>query len=716
MKRSNIYKCILKFFIIGLFVIYSIPGGANAVVVQMGTTTGFISGRVTDTSGNGIANVDVGAVDVNNSWAPGTSTDNEGYYTLSVPEGTYRVIFSPMNAAGYFAPENYNNKPSHREADLIIVVAGQTTSNINAQLEAGGKISGRVTDSSGNGLQNAYVFPEDTNHGGMPGGHTDNQGYYSFPVLPGTYTIRFEPSATGYYLPEWYYNKDDRNEADSVTVTAGQTTSNINAQLEVGGRISGRITNTSGDGIAEVDVWPNDLNNISLEGAFTDSQGYYTFSVPAGTYKVAFYPRGAGYYALEYYNNKSNFNEADLVTVIAGQTTSNINAQLEIGGKISGKVTDASNNGIANVDVHVVGLNSNWLPGSTTDNEGYYTLSVAPGTYKVFFDPKSAGYFLPEYYNNKFNFDEADLVTVVVGQTTSNINAQLTPHYYTLTVTKEGAGKVTSSPAGINCGSDCTERYAKGIPVTLTATPDPGSKFTGWSGGGCSGTVTCVVVMNTDIALTAAFSTKAPDISVSPSSLDFGSVKSGKKITKILKITNNSLVNLMITLSGLEGTDFSIQGSSSVTIKAKKSYSLKILCMPTSGGLKTAKLEIHSNDPDTPTLEISLAATLPATTPDISVAQTTLDFGSIRVGKKVTKTLKITNNGSGDLVITLSGLEGTDFSIQGSSSVTIKAKKSYSLKVLCTPTSVGLKIAILKINSNDPDTPVLDISISGTGQ
>jgi preprotein translocase subunit YajC len=221
--------------------------------------------------------------------------------------------------------------------------------------------------------------------------------------------------------------------------------------------------------------------------------------------------------------------------------------------------------------------------------------------------------------------------------------------------------------------------------------------------------------MNADIAVTAAFSAGPPAISVSPSSLDFGSVKIGKKTTKTLKITNNGTGDLMITLSGLEGTEFSIQGSSSVTIKAKKSYSLKVLCTPTSGGLKTATLEIHSSDPDTPTLEISLTATLPATTPDISVAQTSLDFGSVKLGKKVTKTLKITNNGSGDLLITLSGLEGTDFSIQGSSSVTIKAKKSYSVKVLFTPTSAELKTATLEITSNDPDTPVLDRSLSGTG-
>ena len=67
-------------------------------------------------------------------------------------------------------------------------------------------------------------------------------------------------------------------------------------------------------------------------------------------------------------------------------------------------------------------------------------------------------------------------------------------------------------------------------------------------------------------------------------------------------------------------------------------------------------------------------------------------------------------------MITLSGLEGTHFGIQGSSSVTIKAKKSYTLKVLFTPKSAGLETATLTITSNDPDTPTIEISLSGTGQ
>jgi hypothetical protein len=77
----------------------------------------------------------------------------------------------------------------------------------------------------------------------------------------------------------------------------------------------------------------------------------------------------------------------------------------------------------------------------------------------------------------------------------------------TLTVNKSGSGNgtVTSSPTGINCGSDCSQSYAQGTVVTLTANPNGNSTFAGWSGGGCSGTGACVVTMNAATTVGAQF-------------------------------------------------------------------------------------------------------------------------------------------------------------------------------------------------------------------
>lgn len=77
----------------------------------------------------------------------------------------------------------------------------------------------------------------------------------------------------------------------------------------------------------------------------------------------------------------------------------------------------------------------------------------------------------------------------------------------TITIAKEGSGSgtVTSSPEGINCGSDCQETYDAGTLINLSAVPDPGSFFVGWEDDECSGSGDCDLVINRDKTIKAIF-------------------------------------------------------------------------------------------------------------------------------------------------------------------------------------------------------------------
>ena len=75
----------------------------------------------------------------------------------------------------------------------------------------------------------------------------------------------------------------------------------------------------------------------------------------------------------------------------------------------------------------------------------------------------------------------------------------------TVAKTGTGSGTVTSSDGRISCGSDCSESYSDSKSVTLTATPDSGSVFTGWSGGGCAGTGPCTVTVSGSVSVNATF-------------------------------------------------------------------------------------------------------------------------------------------------------------------------------------------------------------------
>ncbi len=62
-----------------------------------------------------------------------------------------------------------------------------------------------------------------------------------------------------------------------------------------------------------------------------------------------------------------------------------------------------------------------------------------------------------------------------------------------LTVTVDGGGIVTSTPAGIVCPSACSKQFSRKSSVRLAAEANSGSRFTGWSGGGCSGLGACTI-------------------------------------------------------------------------------------------------------------------------------------------------------------------------------------------------------------------------------
>lgn len=97
-------------------------------------------------------------------------------------------------------------------------------------------------------------------------------------------------------------------------------------------------------------------------------------------------------------------------------------------------------------------------------------------------------------------------------------------HWLAVSTTGGGAGTVTSSPAGIDCGSDCDEWYAESTVVDLVAAPDVGFSFVGWSGDAdCSdGTIT----MTSDFSCTATFEVTQRTLAVTRDGNGTGTVTS----------------------------------------------------------------------------------------------------------------------------------------------------------------------------------------------
>ncbi|KIE42206.1 hypothetical protein [Geobacter anodireducens] len=71
--------------------------------------------------------------------------------------------------------------------------------------------------------------------------------------------------------------------------------------------------------------------------------------------------------------------------------------------------------------------------------------------------------------------------------------------------TGTGAGTITSTPTGIACNTNCSALFPAGEPITLTPQAAPYSLFSGWSNNNCTGTGNCLMTLDTDASITAAF-------------------------------------------------------------------------------------------------------------------------------------------------------------------------------------------------------------------
>jgi subtilisin family serine protease len=100
---------------------------------------------------------------------------------------------------------------------------------------------------------------------------------------------------------------------------------------------------------------------------------------------------------------------------------------------------------------------------------------------------------------------------------------------YPLTVVRDGdgAGTVTSSPAGIACGSACWAEFPAGATVTLVAEPVDGSVFTGWTGACAGATATCTVTMDAARTVGATFRRTTYDLTVQTTGTGRGTVAGG---------------------------------------------------------------------------------------------------------------------------------------------------------------------------------------------
>ncbi|MCP4215288.1 MAG: hypothetical protein GY765_11565, partial [bacterium] len=355
----------------------------SSVILEDG---GGVSGRMTDAGGNGVPNARVDVFNTDYDYLAGAVTDENGDYNVNgIPQGLCKINFS--GSSGNYLSEWYNDKADFDHADTVMVTVGQTVT-INAQLATGGGLSGRVTASTGTGLADVQVTVHGSGGDYVNSIFSDSEGYYTMEgIAPGVCKVFFDTYAAGNYVGQWYNNKNSYEAADEIGITAGQTTILEDARLESGGMISGRVTDIVGNGLSQVYVYVYGPEYDFKGMTVTDDTGYYSVQhLKVGESKILFEPYMAGNYTTQWYNNRDSFINADAVYVNAGQQLTVENTVLNEGAVINGRIADAGGNGIGDVFVDVYDYAYNYLGGTFSNGDGYYSVTALPtSNCKIYF-------------------------------------------------------------------------------------------------------------------------------------------------------------------------------------------------------------------------------------------------------------------------------------------------------------------------------------------
>jgi hypothetical protein len=378
--------------------------------------------------------------------ADAVTRSNGSYRLVGMTTGRYAITFSRCRNNG-----NYLDQTRQ-----VRVTTGKAVTGFDAFLQPGATISGTVTDVHGAPVGGVCVMVNSARGGS--GATTATDGTYSINALPtGSYTVQFTGGCgnSGSYAPQFYNGQTNQAAADPVALTAGQTTTGINATMQPGATISGTVAAgvhpLSGFCVAASSASQLAFATLGAAGsiAFTTNGGYTMRNLVPGEYAVSFGCFGGSRtLAGQWFLAQASASRADFVSAPPGVVTSGVDAVLRPGGFITGAVKNRAGKGLSGVCVLAVAHGSPFPAivgiGSTlTNGKGSYRIGpLTRGSYDVQFVDcigTHTGYG-GQWYRASLTRASATPVRVRQGATTSGIGAVLTPGGSVSGLVTRGAG------------------------------------------------------------------------------------------------------------------------------------------------------------------------------------------------------------------------------------------------------------------------------------
>jgi 5-hydroxyisourate hydrolase-like protein (transthyretin family) len=296
-----------------------------------------MKGTVTDASANPLrgTHVEVYQYDQEEeSWqsiAMNTTNFYGHYEVRGLNAGSYRVGFFDDD----YLPQYYDGAGTLESATDVEITAAQTSEGRDASLEMGATIEGTFTTADGQPVKDIWVqlYRNDDNGEwqAIGGDKSNTSGHYAVTgLLSDSYRIAFVDWAA-HYATQYYPDATSLSNASDISVTSGETLSDIDSTLAEGGKISGALTTQLGEPVADIEAqaYRQEGNEWQKAGvSTTDSDGAYNLSgLSGGSYRIGFIDP-FNRYPTQYYPNASQLSDATDIALTMGQSSSEINSAL----------------------------------------------------------------------------------------------------------------------------------------------------------------------------------------------------------------------------------------------------------------------------------------------------------------------------------------------------------------------------------------------------
>lgn len=319
-----------------------------------------------------------------NAATASASIDDDGYYEIAVPAGTYRILINP--GAGTHAVKSWHaEQPTCEQATPVTVTGAASVDLLAMPLHEVTGIAKTATGPVPYGTIRAYAncadYRADVKNSTASSGIMN--GYYSLELPVGTYRIfLMGPSRS------WHDAKATCEEATEVTVTEP-------LDLDLVGlpplTVTGTVSSANG-AVTQASVWffrscqdprPNN-NDYAVAGGSLEG-GKYKALLPAGTYRVRIDAFPGQHARGSWHASKGSCEEAtEVVVTDSGTRDLTVAAESTLSGTVS------TNRGLVQSGMLLFYSDCAAEPaGSTSIQFGKYQQALLNGTYRVLIRPFS---------------------------------------------------------------------------------------------------------------------------------------------------------------------------------------------------------------------------------------------------------------------------------------------------------------------------------------